>query len=311
MPLLPGLQPLYAALDGMPIPADLPIAEMRAAMHAQIDAGFGALAVEHPPATSEVDHVVPVDGGEITVRVYRPQRDGNLPCHVYFHGGGFFLGTLDQANNTCRALAEEVQCAVASVDYRLAPEHRFPTAAEDAYASLEWVVEQAAELGIDPTRISVGGASAGGNLAAVVALMARDRGTPRLRFQVLEIPVTDFTAAEDVVFPEEGITIEAGKAYRDLYLGIPEDATNPYASPLLASDHQNLPPALVLCAEYDQLRPEGLAYAAALERAGVSVETIVWEGQFHGSQGMDKVIPEHVARYRASIAGSLRQAFAV
>src|SRR5262249_39147174 len=160
---------------------------------------------EHPPVASEVDHRVPVKGGEIVVRVYTPDVSGPLPCHVYFHGGGFWLGTLAQSDSMCRATATDAECVVASVDYRLAPEHKFPTAANDCYAATCWVSDHAHEIGVDAARISVGGGSAGGNLAAAVALMARDRGGPPIVFQLLQLPVLDFATADPLVIEGENL----------------------------------------------------------------------------------------------------------
>ena len=178
---------------------------------------FVALSEPGPDVAQIDDRVIPVDGGEITVRVYTPDGDGPFPAHVYFHGGGFWLGDLDFSDGTCRELCDGAKCVVVSVDYRLAPEHTYPTAPEDSYAALLWTVAHADELGIDTTRVSVGGASAGGNLAAVVALMARDRSGPPLVAQVLEIPVTDLTMSQPSV-------VENGEGYlltRDRHGDVP------------------------------------------------------------------------------------------
>jgi acetyl esterase len=255
---------------------------------------------------------VPVDGGEIAVRVYEPGGDGPFPCHVYFHGGGFWLGNLEMSDASCRATAVDAGCVVASVDYRLAPEATFPVPAEDCFTALRWVVDHAAELHVDAGRVSVGGASAGGNLAAVVALMARDRGGPDLVLQVLEIPVTDLTMSQESV-RSNGVgyllTTTSIEQYTSYYLADPADATNPYASPLLAPDLTNLPPAVVMTAELDPLRDEGEAYARRLAEAGVPVEATRWDGQFHGSQTMGKLIPDEVAAYHAAIVAALRKAY--
>ncbi len=312
MPVLPALRPFFDAINApRPPQPDLPPAEARAAMHAMIDKTYGANRASVAPVASERDYRVPVDGGEITVRVYRPaEAPSPAPCYVHIHGGGFWLGTLDQSDAGCRTLARDVGCVVVSVDYRLAPEAKFPSAAEDSYAALLWVADQADELRVDRSRIAVGGGSAGGNLAAVVALMARDRAGPALVMQVLEIPVTDFTRMEPLSFPQEDLAVRSGKdQYGGFYLASPADATNPYASPLLAPDLGGLPPALVMTAEYDPLRAEGDAYAKRLADAGVAVEHRCWEGQFHGSQSMATLIPAEAAAYRAQIAGALRRAF--
>ncbi len=311
MPLLPQLKAMFDAQhNAPPRPSDQSPAQIREAMHAMIEQSFAAFAVQQERVLEERDATIAVAGDEIAVRIYRNAADdAPQPCHVYYHGGGFFLGNLDQGDNLCRGLARQAGCVVVSVDYRLAPEHRFPVAAEDSYAALCWVVANAADLGIDAARITVGGGSAGGNLAAVVSLMARDRTGPSVIGQVLEIPVTDFTSTAELDFPEEGIHIAAEKGYAKIYLSDESDARDPLASPLLAASLAGLPPALVLCAEYDQLQPEGEAYAKRLSEAGVPTEYVCWAGQFHGSQSFDLIIPEEAAAYREKIVSFLREAY--
>jgi acetyl esterase len=297
MDLLPGLRDAFEALAQMGAPPDgLSTAETRAWLHARIDETFTAMNEQRPPVASEVDHRISVDGGEITARVYRPDADGVLPCYLHLHGGGFWLGNLEQSESACRAIATDAECVVVDVDYRLAPEHKFPTAAEDSYAALLWTVDHAEELGVDTSRLAVGGGSAGGNLAAVVALVARDRGGPELVLQVLEIAVLDLTrpGREDT---------------NAMYLADPNDAENPYASPLLASDLAGLPPAVVMSAEYDALRDEDAQYAERLRQAGVPVEERCWEGQFHGSMQLSKLIPDEARAYHTQIVTALRRAF--
>src|SRR5207253_308870 len=247
MPVDPALQPMLDAVNAAPPRAeDLPVADARAQAEAMMDQSFLALGDEGPDVASTVDHRVKVEGGDITVRVYTPHGAAPFPAHLYIHGGGFWMGAVEQFDSGCRHTAEGAGCVVASVDYRLAPEHAFPTAPEDCYAALLWLVAHAAELGVDTTRISVGGGSAGGNLAAVVALMARDRGGPPLVFQVLEIPVTDMTMSHPSV-DENGegyiLTKDAMVQCVGYYLRTPADAKNPYASPLFADDLSGLPPA--------------------------------------------------------------------
>jgi acetyl esterase len=311
MAILPQLKAIFEAQsNAQPMPDDVPIGEMREAMHAMIDETYLALSKPREPVPIEQDISIPVADGEIMLRVYRANSDQSaLPCHVYFHGGGFFLGTLDQGNGTCRSLATEAGCVVVSVDYRLAPEHRFPTAAEDAYAALCWVAEHADLLRIDPARISVGGGSAGGNLAAVVSQLARDRSGPGIVGQVLEIPVTDFTSARSLDFLDEGIHIDSAKVYGPIYLRDKTDANDPRASPLLAVTLKDLPPALVMCAEYDQLQPEGEAYAQRLAAEGVPTAYHCWKGQIHGSQSFDAIIPDEAASYLAKIVAFLSDVY--
>ena len=315
MPLLPGLVPLVDAMaSSAPMPAAdggaKNVAHARARAHEMADRTFRDLAHDVAPVESERDAVVRVPGHEVAVRIYRP-RAGVLPVHVYFHGGGFWLGTLDQSDASCRRLAAASDRVVVSVDYRLAPEHKFPVPVEDCYAALLWVAGHAAELGVDAGRLSVGGGSAGGALAAAVCLMARDRGGPAIGFQLLEIPVTDLTMAQPSI--EENahapvLTRAAVSTYVSYYLADPNDATHPYASPLHAPDLTGLPPALVTTAEYDPLRDEGEAYARRLKEAGVPVSLLRLDGHFHGSFTMSKLIPDEAAAYSHAIVTALRDA---
>jgi acetyl esterase len=299
------------ALSTAPTPAKpMTPAEMRAAGNAGMEKNITAFYAPHAPL-HETDHQVAVAGGTITVRRYSTAKSGlPLPCYLYFHGGGFMVGTLDHFDALCRATAKDANCVVISVDYRLAPEHKFPTAPEDCYAAFLWAVENSQSLNIDPARIAVGGMSAGGNLAAVVCLMARDRSGPTPVLQVLEVPVTDLSTFVPLSIPSEGIALPSGKArYAALYFHDLSEAANPYASPLLAPDLRHVPPALVMCAEYDELGPEGKAYATRLAETGIPVEFRCWEGQFHGSNSLEALIPEEAAAYHAQIVGALQRAF--
>ena len=313
MPVDPLIQSILDAANAAPRPATPPtVADARAAAHAAMDQTFLALAEPGPDPASIVDHRVPVDGGEITLRVYTPQGSGPWPIHLNIHGGGFWLGTLDQFDPGCRGLCAAAGVVVASVDYRLAPEHRYPVAPEDCYTALVWVHDHAAELAGDPTRISVGGGSAGGNLAAVVSLMARDRGGPALRLQVLEIPVTDLTMSQPSVTANgEGylLTKEGMAQYRGYYLADIDQAREPYASPLLAPDLSGLPPAVVMTMEYDPLRDEGEAYARRLRDAGVPTVAKRWAGHIHGSTSFTKVLAS-ARECRDDVAAAVRAAHA-
>jgi len=310
MPVLPALKPLFAAISGAAAPAAAPLstAEARQAVHAMMERNITGFYAPHAPLPVERDHEVQVEGGAITVRLYAPAEPAPpLPCHVYFHGGSFWLGTLEHFDPLCRGLAKAAGCIVAAVDYRLAPEHPFPTAAEDGYAALTWLAAHAVELGVDASRISVGGVSAGGNLAAVMALMARDRGGPPLRLQVLEVPITDLTADAPLEAEDEGVVLPSDKPQvRGRYLANAADAWSSYASPLLEPDLRNLPPALIMTAEYDPLCAEGAAYARRLTEAGVAVEHHCWLGQFHGAQALAALIPAEAAAYEAVVAQALR-----
>ena len=224
--------------------------------------------------------------GPVPVRVHRPVVPdvGPLPLVVEFHGGGWTVGSLDMADWLCSNVAAQAGVLVVSVDYRLAPTDRWPAAAEDCYAALVDLVARAPELGADPDRVAVMGDSAGGNLSAVVSLMARDRGGPRIALQGLLYPATDLTLSSPSI--EENadapiLTREDVIAYRDHYLA-GQDPRHPYASPLHANDHSGLPPALVQVAEHDPIRDDGVRYAAALRAAGVPVRLTEYVGMPHG-----------------------------
>jgi acetyl esterase len=240
---------------------------------------------EREPVGKVEDRQVPGASGPIPIRVYRPTASGPFPIVVFFHGGGWVIGDRETHDATCRTLTNTAGCVVVSVDYRLAPEHKFPAAAEDAYAATRWVSEHATALDGDPARLAVGGDSAGGNLAAVVSLAARDRGGPPLVFQLLVYPVTDHAYdTPSYVDNADGyfLTRDAMVWFWNHYLARAEDGRNPLASPLRASDLKGLPPALVMTAEFDPLRDEGEQYATRLREAGVPVTLIRYDGAIHG-----------------------------
>jgi acetyl esterase len=219
--------------------------------------------------------------------VYRPEPIGGpaLPVVVFFHGGGWSICDLDTHDGTCRSLANGACAVVVSVDYRLAPEHKFPAAADDAYAATQWVFDHSDELGVDADRLAVAGDSAGGNLAAVVPLMARDRGGPPIRFQLLIYPVTDFSFDTDSYRDNaEGYFLH--RASMEWYwrqdLSSDEAGAHPYASPLRVADASGLPPGMVMTAEFDPLRDEGEAYGRKLADAGVPFTVRRYDGVFHG-----------------------------
>ena len=223
--------------------------------------------------------------GEIPIRIYSADVPKPAPALVYFHGGGWVLGNLDGHDGLCRSLANQAQCVVVSVDYRLAPEAKFPAAVEDSYAATEWVAVNASELGIDADRIAVGGDSAGGNLAAVITHMARDRKGPKLIYQLLIYPATDMRmTAPSIEENAAGPLLTKASIiwFMDHYLRSEADKTHPMASPSLAADLSRLPAAFVLTAECDPLRDEGEAYGRDLETAGVPVEIKRYAGMPHG-----------------------------
>lgn len=234
-------------------------------------------------------------GVTIALRVYRPAGGGaKLPALVYLHGGGWTIGDLDTHDVLCRSLCQQAGGVVVSVDYRLGPEHKFPAAYDDAVAAWQWVAAQADDLGIDPARIAIGGDSAGGNLAAAACLGLRDLGCQPV-MQLLIYPST-LMAPDTDSYRTNGqgymLTRESMAWYSGNYLRSPQDALDWRASPQLASSHAHLPPAWVLTAGFDPLRDEGLMYADALSRAGVSSQYVCFERQIHGFITMGRVLHE-------------------
>ncbi len=272
----------------------------------------GALAAPPRELASVEDLHAPGASGDLRVRVYRPPDAGPLPGLVYFHGGGWTIGDLDTHDVVCRELALHGRCAVVSVDYRLAPEHKFPAAVDDAVAATRWVAREAGGLGIDARRIAVGGDSAGGNLAAVVALVARDEGGPPLAMQTLIYPATDMAADTPSHLRYAAghlLTRDAILWFRGNYLRDAADEADWRASPLKAADLSRLPPAYVITAGFDPLVDEGRAYAERLQAAGVPVTYECFEGMIHGFVTMGGVIAAaHHALARC--AQGLRLAFA-
>ncbi len=239
------------------------------------------------------NRTIPGSAQPIPVRVYWPVEAENLPALVYYHGGGWVIGSLDSADHTMRALANSSGCVVISVDYRLAPEHKFPAAVEDAGAALRYVAEHPGEFDIDPNRIAVGGDSAGANLAAVLCLMARDNGGPKIAYQVLVYPVTDYADARPSMQEfAQGyfLTKPMMDYFWNHYLARPEDGSHPHASPIRAESLAGLPPAIVLTAECDPIRDQGEAYAQRLRDAGVPVSLKRCAGMIHGFFNLAGVI---------------------
>ena len=244
-----------------------------------------ALEGEKDPVARAEDLQIAGPEGSIPVRIYTPSGTGPFPGLVFFHGGGWVVCDLDTHDTTCRSLARQAGAVVVAVDYRLAPEHRFPAAVVDCDAATRWVAANAQRLNIDPRSIAVGGDSAGGNLAAVIALKFRDEGGPALALQVLVYPVTNLASFDTPSYQEfaDGYYLTRAEMewFRGHYLGSAEEGLNPNASPLLAPDLRGLPAALVITAECDTLRDEGEAYARRLAEAGVDVTCTRYAGMVH------------------------------
>jgi len=270
-------------------------------------AALGLPAAE-PPSTE--DRLIPGPAGDIPVRIYRPQAEGNHPVVVFFHGGGFVIGGIDTHDPLCQQLSSRVPAVVVSVDYRLAPEHPFPAAAEDCWAATQWVAANASDLGADPARLAVAGDSAGGNLAAVVAIRARDAGGPAVAFQLLIYPTTDATGSHPSI-QENGqgyfLTAETMAWFQGHYLGPDGDRHHPDASPLFIEDLSGLAPAFIVTAEYDPLRDEGEAYGRRLEEAGVPTKVRRYDGMIHAFFQLDAIIPAAVPAISDAV-DALRQA---
>lgn len=250
-----------------------------------------------PPLVAEVrDMAMPGPGGPLPLRLYRPRPAPEvLPLLVYFHGGGWTIGDLDTHDVLCRQLALAGECAVLAVDYRLAPESRFPAAVDDCVAATRWARSEAIALALDPRRIAVGGDSAGGNLAAVVCIVERDAGVPALAAQLLVYPATDMRAlAPSHQTNAQGylLTADSIAYYRGHYIPERSGWSDWRASPLLAAELSRLPPALVLTAGFDPLRDEGRQYADALSAAGNRVQYVCFERQVHGFITMSRVLDE-------------------
>ncbi|WP_309111352.1 alpha/beta hydrolase [Saccharothrix sp.] len=310
MPLDPQAARLRArrVADAVPPLYTLTVEQARAADLAAVRAGAGA----GEPVRHVVDRHVPGPGGDLPVRVYRPTDDtGPLPTLVYLFGGGWALGSVETSDGICRSLANAVPCQVITVGYRLAPEHRFPAAVHDSYAAVAWLAEHADEFGLDPGRLAVAGDSAGGNLAAAVTLLARERGGPSLAAQVLVYPNTDYRADTQSLRDSDDPALfnrHSVAWYWSHYLADPADGLDPLASPLRADDLSGLPPALVVTAEHDPLRDEGEEYARRLASSGVDVVSTRYPGMAHGFFAMTDVL-DAARRAHAEVAAYLRARF--
>lgn len=285
MPLDPQVQVLLEQLAAMNMPASNTLTPNQLRQNSKARGTTG----KPEPVGKVEDRQVPGPLGDIPVRIYSPQGDGPFPLLVFFHGGGFVTCDIETHDELCRSLTNQAGCITVSVEYRLAPENKFPAAPQDCYAATQWVAANASNLNGDPSHLAVGGDSAGGNLTAVVAQMARDLGSPALTFQLLIYPSTDLTKE----FPS---LIENGKGYlltkesmdwcNAHYLNNDEDKKNLLASPGLAANLSGLPAALIITAEFDPLRDDGEHYGKLLKEAGVPVIISRYNGMIHGFLSM-------------------------
>jgi acetyl esterase len=310
MPLDPLLKAFLDQMAAQPEPKPWEL-EPPAAREAMV-ALMQAVGPKDVPIGKVANLAIPTTNGEIPARSYTPVAAGGepLPTLVFFHGGGFVIGSVDTHDGLCRMLANLSACRVISIEYRLSPEHKFPAAVEDAFATTSWIEKNAAQLGIDANRLAIGGDSAGATLSAVVTQMARDAGAPKLAFQMLLFPATHM-AAETVSrrqFAEgyflEGKTIEW---FFNHYFAPDADREHPQASPLLADKFSGLPPAYVMVAGFDPLHDEGVEYAEKLRAAGVSVALDDYPEMVHDFIYLQAVLPQAAEALRTA-AKALKQA---
>jgi len=307
MPLDPQIKQVMESVAALGLPAANTVSPVEARANAKLRPRAPG-----PEVAKVEDRKIPGPDGDVPVRIYTPEGNGPFPILAWYHGGGWVIGDLDSADGSARNLCVGGKCVVVSVDYRLAPETKFPGPAEDCWSATVWAVENAASINSDPTRLAVGGDSAGGNLAAAMCLMAADRGGPEIALQLLVYPVTDVnfsTVSYDENADGYSLTKAGMEWYWQHYLSSAEDASNPYAAPLQAKSLAGQPPALVITGEYDPLRDEGEAYAKRLQEAGVEATSTRYDGVIHGFFNMGAVVDKgQQAVDEASAA--LRKAFA-
>jgi acetyl esterase len=285
--------------------------------HLAVRAAYATTTTMYRHATGDLKSVLdtsfPGPAGEVAVRIYRAHSKavGTQPCLIFFHGGGWAVGDLDTHDHMCRHLAHGSDAIVIAVDYRLAPEHKFPAPLEDCLAAVHWVIDNAAELDVDPTRVALGGDSAGGNLTAAVTIALRDSGGPKLALQLLLYPAVDFTADNESITENANgylLTRAALEMFTDFYLPNRAARSDPRASPLLSNSHADLPRAFIQTAEFDPLRDEGRAYAEALMAAGCPVEYKCYPGVVHGFARMGAKVDAGLTALNDA-CGVLRETF--
>src|SRR5271168_1067375 len=305
---------IVQVLDAMAKAKLRPIEEMTPTeTRAQMEATARARQAEPLTVAKVEERLIPGAAGEIRLRLYWPDAAGPLPAIVYYHGGGHVIGSLDTHDFVARNLCSGVEALVASVDYRMGPEHKFPAAVDDSWAALKWVGANAASLGADPDRMGVHGDSAGANLAAVVALLARDAGSPKLRLQSLVYPIADYGLVGDSYEKYAtgyGILTKGAMVwFRDHYLRSPEDAKDWRASPIKAASLAEAAPAIVITAECDVLHDDGQRYAEALQHAGVPVEYTEFPGMIHAFFGIVPAVDDAMNAQRL-VWAAFKRAFA-
>ena len=286
MPLHPQVKELMARQATLGFPANSEVTPEEARANSR--AGREVFPREKEPVGEITERTIPGPAGDIPIRIYRPDTEDTHSLIMLFHGGGWVVGDLDTEDSTSRGLVNRVNAVLVSVDYRLAPETRFPGATEDCYAATVWAVEHAEELGVDASKLAVAGTSAGGNLSAAVSLMARDRGGPNIRHQVLFCPVIDYKFDRPSYIEnadDYGLTRDSMIWFWEHYLGPDGDGHNPYASPIRAESIARLADATVITAQYDPLLDEAADYAAALKAAGVDTAYTEYPGMIHGFNG--------------------------
>ncbi|TVT48804.1 alpha/beta hydrolase [Amycolatopsis rhizosphaerae] len=292
--------------------AHLGVRRQRQYMRLLIDLNFLRFGRPGPAVHSVTDHAVTTVDGEIRCRMYRPSGRGPLPAHLAFHGGGWWQGSIDDlvVDALCRQRCAEANLVVVSVDYRLAPEHPFPAGLSDGFAAFHWIVRNAEQFGIDPGTVSVGGSSAGANIAAALTIKLRDNGSPQPVLQLLEVPVVDLTltTARHVAATTGGErTVDDLEVAVGHYLRDAAQARHPLASPLFADDLSGLPPAVIFTAEHDLLRLDGERYGARLDAAGVPARVVPHPGALHGTAMITRTW-DPAARWQQEAATVLREA---
>lgn len=302
------LDPFLAPMVGGPVPMSEPVEDFavaRVQWDAESNALFAQVAERGPDVRSTEVRTIPVDDGEIDLRIYYPDAEGDVPVHLFLHGGGWVAGTVHSefTDAACRERCVGAECVAIAVNYRKAPEHKAPVPLEDCYAALLWVASHADELGVRLDRLTVGGQSAGANLGAALALKARDEGGPAISFAIFEVPCFDLHAdqpSHTTLAHGYGFSPEVIRTLRDLYMSSPSNIDDPYVSPLLAPELAGFPPTHVLSAEYDPFRDDGERFVERLVDAGVSATFSLQPGHMHGSASFTKVM-DSARTWRAEV----------